>query len=416
MNVSRRSQFDGTHENVPNIRCGLRRRVDIFSRSMYSTISHSEDDLICHLIAGILAEEDRYKRSTMQRVRVLIKCCILVSIAARSSGSVCRRSRAFANPFLGLLALSTNKPRLSPCAEWAAVGTDVAQTDSMDVYVYDAFISNSDTLYVLDRAKNQIFSWYQLTGAQHQTRTYNHTDPFSFFVTTTNEIVVDRGLDSCVSRYSPVSNQSTIVTYINRGCQRLFVTTSGMLYCLVKDGHLVAKTSSSNSTSWTLAAGTGCEGSTANMLSQPMGMYVDTDSTLYVADTGNDRVQMYRPSNVSGVTVADSSASSLVKPTSVVLDADKQLYIVDSGNQRIIVVGPNGYRCLIGCSTSPCQSHNRVCHPLSAMFDTVGNIIVVNENATKIVKFALEKNSCRKFGLTDRVYSFDNVDFSQIAS
>jgi DNA-binding beta-propeller fold protein YncE len=147
------------------------------------------------------------------------------------------------------------------------------------------------------------------------------------------------------------------------------------------------------------AAGTGCAGSLSDMLNQPFGIYVDDKYDLYVADSGNNRVQRYLDGVSNGTTVAGETAPIsyiLDKPTSVILDGDGYLFIVDSGNQRIIREGPNGYECLIGCSMLSCELPTQLCDPLTAIFDSNGNIFVTNQNTNGIQKFILSTNSCGK--------------------
>ncbi|CAF3720614.1 unnamed protein product [Rotaria sp. Silwood1] len=76
------------------------------------------------------------------------------------------------------------------------------------------------------------------------------------------------------------------------------------------------------------------------------------------------------------------------------LDADNNLFIVDSGNQRIVRVGANGFRCLIGCSKSWCSKLDEVCQPLTAAFDSYGNIFITNQYINGIQKFVLSSNFC----------------------
>ena len=44
--------------------------------------------------------------------------------------------------------------------------------------------------------------------------------------------------------------------------------------------------------------GNGTSGSTRDLLNWPSGLFVDTDLRLYVADTGNDRVQRFEQGNI----------------------------------------------------------------------------------------------------------------------
>ncbi|CAF5074527.1 unnamed protein product [Rotaria sp. Silwood1] len=189
--------------------------------------------------------------------------------------------------------------------------------------------------------------------------------------------------------------------YINRGCTSLFIHVDNTLYCSIRDGHQIVKISlDSKDSTWSNVAGMGCAGSTEDMLDQPFGIYVNDNYDLYVADTGNDRIQLFHHGESKGITVAGRTLGerfALDKPSSIMLDADNNLFIVDSGNQRIVRVGANGFRCLIGCSKTSCREPNQLCHPLTAAFDSYGNIFITNQYMNGIQKFVLSKDSCTSF-------------------
>jgi len=58
-----------------------------------------------------------------------------------------------------------------------------------------------------------------------------------------------------------------------------------------------------NSSIKTVLAGVGFPGSDAHMLDTPLGIFVNTDFDLYVADTYNHRIQLFRPGEIYGRTV-----------------------------------------------------------------------------------------------------------------
>lgn len=88
-------------------------------------------------------------------------------------------------------------------------------------------------------------------------------------------------------------------------------------------------------------------------LSKPYSLAIAADGSLYIADTGNDRIRRVAPDGIIN-TVAGNGISgyggdggsatlaSLNRPTSVHLGADGSLYIQDSNNHRIRRVDANG--------------------------------------------------------------------------
>ncbi|CAF3956995.1 unnamed protein product [Rotaria sp. Silwood1] len=75
-----------------------------------------------------------------------------------------------------------------------------------------------------------------------------------------------------------------------------------------------------------VVAGTGCPGPVPNTLDHPHGIFVDEQLNLYVADTDNNRIQLFSPGQTQAMTVAGFGAKSyfiLNRPTDIALDADE---------------------------------------------------------------------------------------------
>jgi hypothetical protein len=89
------------------------------------------------------------------------------------------------------------------------------------------------------------------------------------------------------------------------------------------------------------------------MLCYPQGIFVNTNFDLYVADSGNNRIQLFKSGESNATTIIINGTSgniTLLNPRGVVLDADGHLLIVDTVNARIIGSDVNGFRCVAGCS------------------------------------------------------------------
>ena len=118
----------------------------------------------------------------------------------------------------------------------------------------------------------------------------------------------------------------------------------------------------------------------------------------------NNRVQMFQPGELNGITVAGSGSLNttiiLDNPTSVILDADGYLFIMDKSNYRIVGSGPYGFRCLVGCSTGQGSASNQLSTVFSISFDSYGNIYVADFGNKRIQKFLLVANSCGKYNRT----------------
>ena len=191
---------------------------------------------------------------------------------------------------------------------------------------------------------------------------------------------------------------------VNSPCSGLFIDISNTLYCSMGSRDQVLKRSLNDSAmTTTTIAGSASSGSGSNQLWYPEGIFVDINFDLYVADSGNDRIQLFPSGELNGITVAGSGSPNITitlsLPYAVVLDADHYLFIADKGNHRIIGSGPYGFRCLVGCSGSGSGS-NQLAYPTSLSFDIDGNLFVADSNNNRIQKFILMTNSCGMFKVT----------------
>ncbi|CAF1689492.1 unnamed protein product, partial [Adineta ricciae] len=128
------------------------------------------------------------------------------------------------------------------------------------------------------------------------------------------------------------------------------------------------------------------------MLGYPQGVFVTVNFDLYVADTGNSRVQLFPAGQKKGVTMAGNGAPKTISlncPTDVMLDANGNLFILDACDNRIVGSGPNGFQCIIGCSNSGGSAANQILKSQSMAFDSYGNIYVADYGNARIQLFTL---------------------------
>ena len=76
-------------------------------------------------------------------------------------------------------------------------------------------------------------------------------------------------------------------------------------------------------------------------------------------------------------------------PSDVVLDGNGYLFVVDNCMNSIIGGGPDGYRCIVGCSSSPGSASDELSYPFHLNFDRDGNIYVSDGANYRIQKFWL---------------------------
>ena len=178
----------------------------------------------------------------------------------------------------------------------------------------------------------------------------------------------------------------------------MFIDLNDNLYCSLYDQHRVTLVSLNSSTGNAVTmAGTGVFGSSSGQLTNPWGIFVDTNFDLCVADTGNHRIQRFRSGQMNGTTVAGLGTPSnltLNNPTDVILDGNGYMYIADNDHHRVVRVGSADYRCIAGCGGISGSDSSQLHKPYSLRFDNLGNIYVADEDNHRIQKFMLSTNSC----------------------
>ncbi|CAF4070917.1 unnamed protein product, partial [Adineta steineri] len=296
-------------------------------------------------------------------------------------------------------SLSFNQPKFGPTPIWDSNGITIANQSIVGQYPTAIFVNTNNTVYVANKEKNTIVIWQEESVNPTKIIHGNFTKPQSLFVTSNGDIYIDDGEDyRRVQKWIAETNISVTVMNVSSSCFGLFVDDNDTLYCSMDSHHQVVKRSLSNSmmNSNRLAAGTGRSGTGLNYLFGPRGIFVDVNLDLYVADSGNNRVLLFKPGESNGIIVAGSRSPkptiTLHNPSGVILDAEKYLFIVDLFNQRIVGSDLNGFRCLVGCYGMGSQS-NQLYSPFSFSFDRSGNMFVTDDENSRIQKFLLMKNS-----------------------
>ncbi|CAF4246229.1 unnamed protein product [Adineta steineri] len=277
-------------------------------------------------------------------------------------------------------------------------------------FTSDFFIDRNNTVYIAAFDMNQIVIFQEGNDIPIILMNENLTKPNSLFVMTNNDIYVTYdtdpsniynwtnsdtygGYDTNLSNIYHWTNQEIPITP-SKICGALFIDINYNIYCSSYYTHQIMKYPSSSSTnnSGIRIAGNGSSGSLSNLLTNPMGIFVDTNFNLYVADSGNNRIQFFKPGETNGSTVVGTVSSSniiLRKPTSVILDGNGYLFIVDSNNNRIIMSGSLYTRCIIGC-----EQDGLSFSPYFIRFDSYGNIYASALNSSQIQKFTLITDLC----------------------
>ncbi|CAF3888942.1 unnamed protein product, partial [Adineta steineri] len=293
-----------------------------------------------------------------------------------------------------------NQPNFCPSTTWYTDAITFANSSTAGTYVYGVFVSIYNTVYIANQQTNQILVYFEGSINPDRILSGSLNTPYDLFATPLGDIYVDNGLknNSRVDKFSLNSNISNSVMSVPYACYGIFVDISNTLYCSTFSSHrVVKKWLNDNVLTSTIVAGNGTAGSTATMLNAPVGIFVDAQINLYVADSLNNRVQVFAVGQFTGTTVAGASAPGTItlnNPYGITLDGNGYLFIVDTFNSRIIGAGPYGFRCLFGCTTIPGSTSSQLYYPATLRFDSYGNLYVVDRGNSRVQKFILASNSC----------------------
>jgi sugar lactone lactonase YvrE len=150
-------------------------------------------------------------------------------------------------------------------------------------------------------------------------------------------------------------------------------------------------------------------GVSADSLSFPNGVAVDSASNVYIADSLNNRVLMYAPGSTTAFRVFGQlgsfmsytinkggiSADSLSFPTGVAFDSASNVYIADSSNSRVLMYAP-GSRIAsrvfgqLGSFTSSAQNNGGISatslnQPGGVAFDSASNFYIADEDNNRVL-------------------------------
>ena len=293
-----------------------------------------------------------------------------------------------------VLAVAYNQPRFCRNASWYPDATTVVNSSVLSYNPSNIFLTKNNAWYIVSGGIDSIRSG--IDGSINPTT--NASGGFSVFVGGNDHVYAYDNSKHQVNMWSMNLTDSQPVMFTNSSCRDLFVDTNSTLYCTLDYlHHVVAKSLNDPANTSTIVAGTDSPGSTSNMLYHPNGIFVDLNYSLYVADCSNNRIQRFSSGQMNATTIAGFGAPSTISlscPIHVILDGDGYAFIIDSSNNGIIGSGPDGFRCVVGCTGVSGSAFNQLSNPRSMRFDSYGNIWVADCDNGRIQKFILKINSC----------------------
>ncbi|CAF1150603.1 unnamed protein product [Adineta steineri] len=223
-----------------------------------------------------------------------------------------------------------------------------------------AFDASSNSLLIANAQTNNIIRW--VLGASSWTLVIGSPTGLSGNTSTLlnqpigitldplgNIYVADSGNHRIQFFVAGQSNGTTIAGVTGSGITQLYYPY-GFAFDASSNSLLIANAQTNNiirwvlgASSWTLVIGspTGLSGSTSTLLNQPIGITLDPLGNIYVADSGNHRIQFFVAGQSNGTTIAGVTGSpgisqnQLNSPYWVIVDNQLNLYVSDHNNNRV---------------------------------------------------------------------------------
>lgn len=292
--------------------------------------------------------------------------------------------------FSFFLASSIHYPRSCPRTKWIAEGITVQSITNSRRDFAALFIDHENRIYVGDEKHNELQVWSEDSVIPIRTIANFSLHPHSIFVTSSNDIFVSD--HSAIRQISGSMNafiHSNAVVQLTGYCWALFVDRRQTLYCSINDGHIVITRSLNNA--WTVTraeVGTGFCRSSSSELCRPSGIYVDSELNLYIADTGNHRIQWFKYGSSVAETWYDTTDPSFA-PRDIVVDVRGDVWVADENNHQILRCSRKFCQCTIGCN-------GQIRSPSHFGFDRLGNLFVLDKGNARIQKFLADTSFCSK--------------------
>jgi hypothetical protein len=229
-------------------------------------------------------------------------------------------------------------------------------------------------------------------------------EPAGIFVDASDNVYAVDVYNHRIQKWTPGASQGITVAGVENGVgsghnlhnlytpRGVYVTTDGSVYIADTGNHRIQKWGLGESLGTSVAGGHD-QGSAANQLNTPIDVYVDTSGNVYIADTENHRIQKWVPGAASGTTVAGgngqgTAANQLNRPHGVYVDASANVYISDTENHRIQKWAPGAAEgTTVAGGNGAGAAANQLNNPKDVYVDTSQNIYIADTYNWRIQKW-----------------------------
>jgi len=279
------------------------------------------------------------------------------------------------------VVLSASRETIAEHETFNIVATLDAAT-SKDVVV--GLKSIGTAIYDADFKRNSVIEIQTVAGGNGYGSAKNQVAyPRGIHVTENGTVYVADEANSRVQKWVPGAKEGQTIAQDLWGLYDVFVDLSGNIYILYMDGRSVIKIPFGTNDRISVAGDGGNPGEGANRLDWAQSLIVDSEGNIFIADSGNHRIQKWAPGATEGVTVAGGNgqgndANQLSYFENFSIDLDGNLLIVDTNNRRIQkwLPGADTGETLISYNE---ENNYYDTYPKDIDIDSEGNIFVLIE-------------------------------------
>ncbi|CAF3014835.1 unnamed protein product [Rotaria sp. Silwood2] len=294
-------------------------------------------------------------------------------------------------------------------ATWSQMGITVAGGNGQGKgthqlhHPHGLFIDDEQTIYIADYTNDWIVEWKSGATNGQVVAGGNGYGNADNQLSQPLDVIVDKETDSLI--ICDEGNQR-VVRWPRRGGKKgetlisnyfytsLTMDNQGSLYFVNQWMHEVRKYQRGDTEGKTVAGRNG-EGNKLDQLFRPWGVFVDREHTVYVSDSGNQRVMKWEQGGKQGTVVAGGqggdSLTELYCPRGIVVDQLETVYVADELNNRImrwpkgakqgsIIIGGNGKG----------SNSNQLNYPIGLSLDLYGNLYVVDSDNARVQRFDIQ--------------------------
>jgi PKD repeat protein/uncharacterized protein YjiK len=286
------------------------------------------------------------------------------------------------------------------CTTFHGTGTQGGNPDELS-WAYGLAIDSADNIYIADNGNGRVKRCD--SGGSCATFVMGFGAVADVAVDSSGSVYVSDWEDFTVRKYTSSGVSQGIfagasgVPYLTDGGHfnapyGVAVNGSGNIYLSTYRGYRVLKLNASGIAQWT-AGIAGVDGDDndhfGNWWNGPDSLAVDSNGNVYVADTGNNRIQIYDSGGhyVATWGTYGSGDDQFNDLDGVAVDSNGNIYVADSGNHRVQVYdGDRQYVATLGVTGVSGTDDSHFNRPYGVAVDNSGNVYVADGENNRVQK------------------------------